>query len=148
MRVDLESRSYDDASAAHQSPWQADALRQAIEAYLRERMDDGSGLFFTGQKGRLTRWTLGKMFRSYCQQVSSARVSRGEQAIPEEAQRFHAIKHTGVTFVAQGSKDLLATKDWAGHASISGTMIYAHPDARQTAQYAQSALGNAFAMAK
>jgi hypothetical protein len=68
--------------------------KPAIEAYLRERIDDGSGLFFTGQKGQLTRWTLGKMFRSYCQQVSSARVSRGEQAIPEEAQRFHAIKHT------------------------------------------------------
>jgi site-specific recombinase XerC len=122
--------------------------KPAIEANLRERIDDGSGLFFTGQKGRLTRWALDKMFRSYCQQVSSARVSRGEQAIPEEAQRFHAIKHTGVTFVAQGSKDLLATKDWAGHASISSTMIYAHPDTRQTAQYAQSALGNAFAMAK
>jgi site-specific recombinase XerC len=93
--------------------------KPAIEAYLRERIDDGSGLFFTGQKGRLTRWTLDKMFR----RVSSARISRGEQAIPEEAQRFHAIKHTGVTFVAQGSKDLLATKDWAGHASISDSAV-------------------------
>jgi integrase len=119
--------------------------KPAIEAYLKERIDDGSGLFFTGQKGRLTRWTLDKMFRRYCQLVSAARVVRGGQPIPDEAQRFHALKHTGVTFVVQGSKDLLATKDWAGHASISSTMIYAHPDARQTAQYAQSALGNAFA---
>lgn len=71
--------------------------KAAIEAYLKERIDDGSGLFFTGQKGRLTRWTLEKMFRRYCKQVSDARVARGKQAIPQDAWRFHAIKHTGIT---------------------------------------------------
>jgi integrase len=119
--------------------------RPAIEAYLKERIDDGSGMFFTGQKGAMTRWTLQKMFHRYCERVSDARVKRVEKAIPEGAMRFHALKHTGITFVALGSKDLLATKDWAGHASISSTMIYAHPDARTTANLAQQAFSQAFA---
>jgi site-specific recombinase XerD len=101
-------------------------------------------LFFTGQKGALTRWTLEKMFRRYCQLVSAARVSRGAQPIPEDAWRFHALKHSGISLLCQQGKDLLSVKDHAGHASISSTMIYAHPDARMTAQFAQSAFSNAF----
>ena len=119
--------------------------KPAIDAYLKERIDDGSGLFFTGQKGGMTRWTLQKMFRNYCDLVSDARVQRGEQPIPENAKHFHALKHTGVTMVAIGSNNLLATKDWAGHASISSTMVYIHPDARTTANLAQQAFSQAFA---
>jgi integrase len=118
--------------------------KPAIDAYLAERIDDGSGLFLTGQKGPLTRWTLEKMFRRYCATVSAARVARGSQAIPEDAWRFHAIKHSGISLLCQSGKDLLSVKDHAGHASISSTMIYAHPDARMTAQFAQAAFSNAF----
>ena len=120
--------------------------KAAIDAYLKERIDDGSGLFFTGQKGPLTRWTLEKMFRRYCRLVSDARVAKGEQAIPDDACRFHALKHSAITLMVQQGKDLLSAKDHAGHASISSTMVYAHPDARMTAQFAQSAFSNAFSM--
>ena len=123
--------------------------KPAIDAYLKERIDDGSGLFFTGQKGGMTRWTLQKMFRSYCERVSAARVSRGLQPIPEGATHFHALKHTGITMMAIGSNgNMLATKDWAGHASISSTQIYMHPDARTTATLAQQAFSHAFAGAR
>jgi len=121
--------------------------KPAIDAYLKERIDDGSGLFFTGQKGPLTRWTLEKMFRRYCKLVSDARVGRGAQAIPENAWRFHALKHSGISLLCQQGKDLLSVKDHAGHASISSTMLYAHPDARMTAQFAQAAFSSAFAAA-
>lgn len=121
--------------------------KPAIDAYLRERIEDGSGLFFTGQKGPLTRWTLEKMFRRYCKLVSDARVARGVQAIPEDAWRFHALKHSGISLLCQQGKDLLSVKDHAGHASISSTMLYAHPDARMTAQFAQAAFSGAFAAA-
>jgi integrase len=121
--------------------------KPAIDAYLRERIDDGSGLFFTGQKGPLTRWTLEKMFRRYCNTVSDARVARGAQPIPEDARRFHCAKHTVGTILAQQGKDLMAVKHHLGHASISSTMIYCHPDSRMTAQFVQATLSNAFAMA-
>ena len=120
--------------------------KAAVDAYLKERIDDSSGLFFTGQKGPLTRWTLEKMFRRYCKQVSGARVARGAQAIPESAMRFHSLKHTSISTMVQQGKNLMSVKDWAGHASISSTMLYAHPDARTTANYAQQAFSNAFMM--
>jgi site-specific recombinase XerD len=122
--------------------------KSAIDAYLRERIDDGSGLFFTGQKGPLTRWTLEKMFRHYCEQVSILRVARGAQPIPAEAHRFHAIKHSICTILAQNGKDLLAVKHHAGHASFASTQIYMHPDSRMTAQFAQSTLSNAFSITR
>lgn len=123
--------------------------KPAIDAYLKERIDDGSGLFFTGQKGAMTRWTLQKMFNRYCKLVSDARVARGENAIPDGAMHFHALKHTGISMVANGTNgNMLATKDWAGHASISSTMVYTHPDARTTANLAQQAFSQAFAGAR
>src|SRR5216683_5356337 len=36
----------------------------ALKAYLKIRIEDGSGRLFTGQKGPLQRWTLTRMFRS------------------------------------------------------------------------------------
>jgi site-specific recombinase XerD len=122
--------------------------KAAIDAYLKVRIDDGSGLFFTGQKGPLTRWTLEKMFRRYCEAVSAARVARGSQPIPKDAHRFHSIKHSIGTVLAQQGKDLMAVKHHLGHASISSTMIYCHPDSRLTAQFAQATLAGAFAMVK
>jgi site-specific recombinase XerD len=122
--------------------------RPAIDAYLKERIEDGSGLFFTGQKGPLTRWTLEKMFRRYCKLVSAARLARGQQAIPEDASRWHSLKHSVATVLAQQGKDLMAVKHHLGHASISSTMVYCHPDSRATAQFAQATLAGAFAMVK
>ena len=66
----------------------------AIREYLAERIDDGSGLLFTGQKGPLSRWTLDEMFKKYCREASAQRVEKGFPAIPEEAMHFHTIRHT------------------------------------------------------
>jgi hypothetical protein len=57
----------------------------ALRAYLKVRIEDGSGRLFTGQKGPLQRWTLTRMFRSFCNQVSQSRVRRGLQPIASNA---------------------------------------------------------------
>jgi integrase len=121
--------------------------KAAIDAYLKERIEDGSGLFFTGQKGRMTRWTVEKMFRQYCKLVNANRMVRGATLIPDEAMRFHALKHTGCSTVAQQTKNLFAVMQWAGHRSVSSAMIYQHPDARTIASEVQQAFSRALAAA-
>jgi integrase len=116
--------------------------KAAIDAYLKVRIDDGSGLFFTSQKGRMCRHTIEKAFREYCKRVSVNRAVRGALPIPEQAQRFHSLKHTGCTTVAQSTKNLFAVMNWAGHKSVSSAMIYQHPDARMVANEVQQAFSS------
>jgi integrase len=75
----------------------------ALKAYLKVRIEDGSGRLFTGQKGPLQRWTLTRMFRSLCAQVSQSRVRRGLQPIAANAMHFHSLKHSIATILASGS---------------------------------------------
>src|SRR6266403_3757176 len=72
----------------------------ALRAYLKVRIEDGSGKLFTGQKGPLRRWTLTRIFRSFCEQVSQSRVQRGMQPIAENAMHFHSLKHSIATILA------------------------------------------------
>ena len=53
----------------------------ALKAYIKIRIEDGSGRLFTGQKGALRRWTLTRMFRAYCEQVSAARVAKPKASV-------------------------------------------------------------------
>jgi integrase len=115
-----------------------------LKAYLAVRTDDGSGLLFTGQKGSLHRWALNRMFVELLQQVSDARVARGFRAIPENCFRFHALKHSVATIIANRVQNIFTLKNHLGHASITSSMAYAHPDPRATAAQVQQALSHAF----
>jgi hypothetical protein len=91
----------------------------ALKAYLKVRIEDGSGALFTGQKGPMRRWTLTRMFRSYCEKVSAARVARGLAPIVKNAMHFHSIKHTIV--VESGGKRC------SSRTSLQGTPRAARP---------------------
>jgi integrase/recombinase XerD len=116
----------------------------ALQAYAKERIDDGSGLLFTGQKGPLTRFTLNKMFHWYCEQVSKARVARGLAAIPPSAFKFHSIKHSTAQTMIDNGADVYQVKAHLGHAAVSSTERYLVPNQRVAHQYVQRAFGQAF----
>jgi integrase len=78
----------------------------ALREYLKVRIDDGSQLLFTGQKGPLQRWTLTRMFRSLTEQVSQARVNRGLPPIAPNAMHFHVLKHSIATPCQPGRQHL------------------------------------------
>jgi integrase len=93
----------------------------AIKAYIKVRIEDGSGNLFTGQKGPLQRWTLSRMFRGYCEQVSNSRAARGLAPLAENALRFHSIKHTIATILASRVDNI--SLRWLGHAAISARWL-------------------------
>lgn len=116
----------------------------ALKAYLKVRIDDGSGVLFTGQKGALKRWTLTRMFRSYCEQVSKARVQRGLAPIAENAMHFHSIKHTIATILASRVDNIFIVKTLLGHSAISSTMQYCHPNQKAAAIKSKEVLAQVF----
>jgi integrase len=120
---------------------------QAIKTYLKSRIEDGSGMLFTGQKGSLTRWTLTRMFRSYCEQVSADRVSRGFAPIAQNAMHFHSIKHSIASLLASRVDNIFIVKTLLGHAAISSTMVYCSPDQKLAASKAKEVLTQVFAAA-
>jgi type 1 fimbriae regulatory protein FimB len=119
----------------------------ALKAYLRVRIDDGSGLLFTGRKGPLQRWTLTRMFADYCAKVSDARVARGLAPIAEDARHFHVLKHSLATILASRVDNIFLVKTQLGHAAISSTMVYCHPDQKLTAAKTREVLIQAFTAA-
>jgi len=115
-----------------------------LKAYLAVRIDDGSDLLFTGQKGPLHRWALNRMFVELLKELSDTRVTRGLKPIPHGCFRFHTLKHSVATVIANRVQNIFTLKNHLGHASISSSMSYAHPDPRTTAAQVQHALSNAF----
>jgi type 1 fimbriae regulatory protein FimB len=119
----------------------------ALKAYLKIRIEDGSGRLFTGQKGALRRWTLTRMFRAYCEQVSDARVTKGWAPIAANAMHFHSIKHSIATILASRVDNIFLVKTQLGHAAISSTMRYCHPNQKLAALKSKEVLMRVFAMA-
>jgi type 1 fimbriae regulatory protein FimB len=105
----------------------------ALKAYFKVRVEDGSGHLFTGQKGPLRRWTLTRMFRKYCELVSAARVAKGLAPIVRNAMHFHSIKHSIATILASRVDNIFLVKTHLGHAAISSTMHYCHPNQKLAA---------------
>ena len=116
----------------------------ALKAYLKIRIEDGSGRLFTGQKGPLQRWTLTKMFRKYCEQVSAARVTKGLAPIAQNAMHFHSIKHSIATILASRVDNIFLVKTHLGHAAISSTMHYCHPNQKLAALKSKEVLTQVF----
>jgi integrase len=119
----------------------------ALKAYLKLRIEDGSGRLFTGQKGALQRWTLTRMFRTYCEQVSAARVAKGLAPIARNAMHFHSIKHSIATILASRVDNIFLVKTQLGHAAISSTMHYCHPNQKLAALKSKEVLMQVFAAA-
>jgi type 1 fimbriae regulatory protein FimE len=117
----------------------------ALRAYLKIRIEDGSGKLFTGQKGPLGRWTLTRMFRSSCEQVSQSRVRRGLQPIAANAMHFHSLKHSIATILASRVDNIFHVKTYLGHAAISSTMQYCHPNQKATGAKVKEILSQVFA---
>ena len=115
-----------------------------LKAYLAVRISDGSDFLFTGQKGRLHRWALNRMFVDLLGRTSNRRVARGLYPIPQGCFRFHTLKHSVATILANRVQNIFTLKNHLGHASISSSMSYAHPDPRTTAAQVQQALSIAF----
>jgi len=116
----------------------------ALKAYFKVRIADGSDAVFTGQKGAMQRQTLNLLFKDYAQKVSDARQQRGLPSIPEEAQHFHVLRHSIGTLIANDPQaGIFVAKNHLGHAAISSTQIYAHPDSRATALAVKRVLANA-----
>jgi type 1 fimbriae regulatory protein FimB len=114
----------------------------ALLEYLKIRIPCADFLL-TGQKGPTQRQTLAKEFRLLCKRVSAARVQRGLQPIPPTAMRWHALRHSIGTKIANSSAGIFHAKNHLGHAAISSTQIYAHPDARATAMQVGRVLAGA-----
>ena len=117
----------------------------ALKAYLKVRIEDGSGRLFTGQKGPLQRWTLTRMFRSFCEQINRSRVSRGLQPIAGNAMHFHSLKHSIATILASLVDNIFHVKTHLGHAAISSTMQYCHPNQKSTGAKVKEILSQVFA---
>src|SRR5271163_5351922 len=81
-----------------------------LKAYFAVRIDDGSDFLFTGQKGHLHRWGLNRMYVELLNQVSEARVTRGLNAIPGNCSRFHTLKHSVATIIANRVQNIFTLK--------------------------------------
>jgi integrase len=100
----------------------------ALRAYLKVRIEDGSGKLFTGQKGPLRRWTLTRIFRSAA-----------------NAMHFHSLKHSIATILASRVDNIFHVKTHLGHTAISSTMQYCHPNQKATAAKVKEILSQVFA---
>lgn len=58
---------------------------------------------------------------------------------------LHALRHTALSALYAETKDLMLVKAWAGHRSISSTVIYVHYDAQLRADQAHQGLLKALA---
>jgi|SRR6516225_1640777 integrase len=111
----------------------------ALRTYLEERIEDGSGLLFTGQKGALSRWTLEVAFRKYREEASKEREAKGKPPIPDVS--FHALKHsTGTHLSSQDGATVYKTAAWLGHANVQNAQIYWHPDQRSIGEFVQRSM--------
>lgn len=117
----------------------------ALKAYLKVRVEDGSDMLFTGQKGPLKRWTLTRMFRACCEKVSAARIARGLAPIAENAMHFHTLRHSIATIMASRVDNIFHVKSHLGHVSIGSTMIYCASNPKLSSKAAHEALSQAFA---
>jgi integrase len=86
------------------------------------------------------------MFRNYCERVSDARVAASLAPIAENAMHFHSIKHTLATILASRVDNIFLVKTQLGHAAISSTMHYCHPNAKLAANKTKEVLMQAFAV--
>lgn len=108
----------------------------ALRCWLRERVEDGSGILFVSQKGgAMTRMQYLRLFRKY---ALAAGVSK-DLAHP------HILRHTLCSTMAAEHADVYAIQQRAGHKNISNTMVYTHVSDEHASASCREALMRAFA---
>jgi site-specific recombinase XerD len=108
----------------------------ALRAWLKERVEDGSQILFTSQKGgAMSRMQFLRLFQKYAQAAG----------ISTALDNPHALWHALCSTMAAQHADIYAIQQRAGHKNISNTMIYTHVSDRQASESCQEALMSAFA---
>lgn len=83
---------------------------------------------------RPLRYYLGETVRPDSLRRSLARhLSRTLQNLSIPDTNLHTLRHTAITRLYVATKDLILTKQWAGHRSINSTMCYMHADLKAQA---------------
>jgi site-specific recombinase XerC len=67
------------------------------------------------------------------------------QPIAANAMHFHSLKHSIATILASRVDNIFHVKTHLGHAAISSTMQYCHPNQKATAAKVNEILSQAFA---
>lgn len=88
---------------------------KALRAYLATRADSSPYLFISNRTLPISRFTLLHYMQTYAEAAG----------IPQEKQKFHALRHSIATHLLDAGADLSFVKDWLGHANIQNTTIYA-----------------------
>jgi integrase/recombinase XerD len=103
----------------------------ALRAWLRVRLADGSDYLFTSQKGgRLDRTQFFRIFRA----------SAEAAGLPSEKRHPHVLKHSLASHLVAGNVNLALIRQALGHRSITSTMQYVGTSDGQAAEAAQAAL--------
>ena len=107
----------------------------ALRAWLRDRVEDGSGFLFLSQKG-------GAMHRSsffslFCAIATAA-------GLPEGKRNPHVLKHSLASHLVAGNVNPVLIKQCLGHRSIGSTMQYVHANDSQAAAACSAALMGLF----
>ena len=100
-------------------------VRQAVEAYLRNRSGvDSDRLFITRRGVPMTEKVLRAMFRRWCKRAGLA----------DRGYTLHSLRHGFGTRLAMQGVDAPTIRDLMGHASIATTSRYLHSDADRKRQ--------------
>jgi integrase len=87
-----------------------------LKRYLKTRKDQIPTLFLSRQNTPIHRATLDYLMKRYGHKAN----------LPINKRHFHTLKHSIAVHMLDAGADLLAVKDWLGHAHIGSTMTYAH----------------------
>ena len=108
----------------------------ALRCWLRERVEDGSRILFSSQKGgAMTRMQCLRLFRKYALAVG----------VSPDLAHPHILRHSLCSMMAAQHADVYAIQQRAGHKNISNTMIYTHVSDEQASASCREALITAFA---
>lgn len=108
---------------------------KALNAWLRQRPDDGSDFLFTSQKG-------GKLDRSQFFRLFQAIAA--DAGMPAEKQHPHCLKHSLASHLVSANVNLALVKQQLGHKAIGSTMKYISTSDAQASAATTAALMEIF----
>ena len=104
---------------------------KALRDWLNVRVDDGSDVLFTSQKGgRLDRTQFFRLFKEI---ATSA-------GLPPEKRHPHALKHSIASHLVAANVNLALVKQQLGHRAIGSTMRYVTTSDKQASTATVGAL--------
>jgi type 1 fimbriae regulatory protein FimB/type 1 fimbriae regulatory protein FimE len=95
-------------------PLQPDEVK-ALRTWLRRRKHESPILFTSNRGTAISRRMLDVLMKDYSAQAG----------LPPAKRHFHVLKHTICTHLLDASDNLRFVQDWAGHANIANTVVYA-----------------------